>query len=182
MKKSFAILFIVIPLLLVLIGCGTSTGSRYSKTETNKGIDSTIFDYPENNKIKVSEDFDITPYKTKIEVPLSNKQNVDTQNDIWYDYNLDEQNNLQKKLVGTEEGYRVLVVSSDNLEDVDKTKTDIQTIVDGNEIYTNFEPPFYKLKVGDFKNQNSADNLRFKLSQLGYKDAKVVRETINVFK
>lgn len=182
MKKLFVLLIALLPITLVLIGCGSSTGSRYTKSEERTGIDSTIFDYPESNRIKVNEDFDITPFKTKIEVPLSQSQASSTENDIWYDYELNDQDNLQKKLIGTEEGYRVLVVSSDNLEDVDKIKLDIQTIVAGNEIYTNFEPPFYKLKVGDFKQQNSADNLRFKLNQLGYKEAKVVRETINVFK
>lgn len=182
MKKTFVVFVTIIPALLILIGCGTSTGSRYSKTESSTGIDSTIFNYPENNKIKVSEDFDITPFETKVEVPVDKNQTTVNENDVWYDYDIIDQNNQQKKLIGTEEGYRVLVISSDNLEDVDKIKSDIQTVVDGNEIYTTFEPPFYKLKIGDFTHQNSADNLRFKLNQLGYKDAKVVKEIINVFK
>ncbi len=51
-----------------------------------------------------------------------------------------------------------------------------------NEVYLDFEPPFYKVKVGDFDSQGIADDLRFKLNQLGYKEAKVVKDKINIYK
>lgn len=181
MKKLFLLVITALSSLLIIIGCGSSTSSRYEKSDRTTGTDSTVFNYPENNKIKVNEDFDITPYKTKLEIATQQRNSTTEQNDVWFDYDLINQQDQPKKLIGTDEGYRVLVVSSDNLEEVDKIKTDIQSYIDGNEIYTVFEPPFYKLKIGDFRNQNSADNLRFKLNQLGYKDAKVVREIINIF-
>ena len=36
--------------------------------------------------------------------------------------------------------------------------------------------------AGDFDNQKPADDLRFKLNQLGYKEAKVVKDKINIYK
>jgi hypothetical protein len=47
--------------------------------------------------------------------------------------------------------------------------------------YITFEPPFYKVKVGDFRSRDEANDLRFKLNQLGYNEARVVQETINLF-
>jgi len=47
--------------------------------------------------------------------------------------------------------------------------------------YVNFEPPFYKVKLGDFRDNTDASNMRFRLSQMGYTESKVVRETINIF-
>jgi hypothetical protein len=51
----------------------------------------------------------------------------------------------------------------------------------GKDVYVNFEPPFYKVKVGDFTTRSEANDLKFKLNQLGYSEAKVVQETINLF-
>ena len=180
-KINPVVILFISSLTMIFLSCATSTGSRYSKDESDKGKDSSVISEG-NNIVKLNEDFDITPYKTKIEIPENKKNNQTENNDIWYDYETPATDKQQKTLVGTEEGFRVLVVSSDNLEDAEQTKSEIANVVDNNELYIDFDPPFYKLKVGDFHTQTSADNLRFKLNQLGYKEARVVKETINVFK
>ncbi|MEJ2103463.1 MAG: SPOR domain-containing protein [Ignavibacteriaceae bacterium] len=49
------------------------------------------------------------------------------------------------------------------------------------EVYVTFEPPFYKVKAGDFTSKSDANDFKFKLNQLGYTEAKVVQETVNIF-
>ncbi len=182
MKTNPIIYFLMLLFFsVIIISCATSTGSRYSKIDTvkNDSLDVKINEKKDGN---IVEDFDITPYKSKIEVPGKEKTNIVEENNIWYDYGSQKSNVQQKVLVGTEKGFRVLVTTTDNLEDANQIKSDLYTSVDNNEIYIDFIPPFYKVKVGDFNNQKLADNLRFKLNQLGYKDAKVIKENINIFK
>ena len=38
-----------------------------------------------------------------------------------------------------------------------------------------------KVKVGDFTSRHDADDLKFMLNQLGYKEARIVQETVNIF-
>ena len=44
-----------------------------------------------------------------------------------------------------------------------------------------FEPPFYKVKAGDFTAHSEANDFKFKLNQLGYPEARVIQETVNIF-
>lgn len=183
MKRNLIIYFLMFLFFsVIIISCATSTGSRYSKNDTFEKTDSSDVKIDEKKNENLVEDFDITPYKSKIDVPGREKTNIVEGNNIWYDYGSQKKNTQQKVLVGTEEGFRVLVTTTDNLEDANQIKSDLYSSVDNNEIYIDFVPPFYKVKVGDFNNQKLADNLRFKLNQLGYKDAKVIKENINIFK
>ena len=182
MKKYLVFyLFILLAFSFTISSCATSTGSRYSKID-NENTNSSSNTSSDNNAVKLDEDFDISPYKTNIKIPEKTKTSSTNKNDIWFDYTSTTPDINQKILVGTEEGYRVLVTSTDNLEDANQIKSEIENSVNDNEVYIDFEPPFYKVKSGDFNNQKSADNLRFKLNQLGYTEAKVIKETINVFK
>ncbi len=126
MKNKSVIPVIVLSLFsLILSSCASSTGSRYSKDGFTKPVDSSTITESNKNDIKLTEDFDISPYKINIEVPEKNKiGNTGDNNNIWFDYGSSNPENQQKVLVGTEEGYRVLVISTDNLEDANKIKSD----------------------------------------------------------
>lgn len=187
MMKLRVLSFSLITLVAIsYYSCASSTANRYNNdtkvnTETTTSNENEAIVKTEKD-IKLSEDFDITPYKTKVEIPDNNEDKTFNESDIWYDYSSSNNENKQKVLAGTEEGYRVLVTSTDNLDDANQIKSEIINSVSDNEVYIDFEPPFYKVKVGDFKNQKYAENLRFKLNQLGYTEAKVTKETINIFK
>ena len=167
--------------VLVMYGCSASTGSRYEKekvkTEDNTGV--------KTEDIKTSdlkEDFDITPYKVKIIIPEKKVSSVSGNQNVWFDYGSPGIETKTKTLVGTGEGFRVLVLTTDNIEEANQIKADVYFSQNSNEVYIDFEPPFYKVKTGDFDTQKAADDLRFKLNQLGYKEAKVVKDKINIYK
>lgn len=163
-------------LTLLFLSCSASTGSRYeTKDKSSENM-------KENVEVseKVSEDFDITPYKTdiKIEVPPIGTDNLPP--DVWYGYD-DTSSVVERKIIGTTEGYRVQVLSTDDIDEANNVRTEIYEETTRKEVYIVFEPPFYKVKVGDFTSKSEAENLRFKLNQLGYTESKTVQETINLF-
>lgn len=182
MKNTYSMWLIILGISLSLLtACGTSTGSRYSKSDTSdeqKSDQSTEVSIPKD----LIEDFDISPYKSKIELKDKKPTSASDNKEIWFEYNSSSKDYGRKILSGTADGYRILVTSTDNLEEANQIKADVFGKLDRNEIYIDFDPPFYKVKVGDFNDQKTADNLRFKLNQLGYKEAKVIKDKINTFK
>jgi hypothetical protein len=184
MKK---IIFITKPVIGVLISilllsaCSASTGSRYEKDEKEKSENVTEDKNTNTEATTLKEDFDITPYKTEIIIPENKKSGVVENQNVWFDYGSPEIETKTKTLIGTTDGFRVLVLTTDNLEEANQIKADVYFSQNSNETYIDFEPPFYKVKVGDFDNQKTADDLRFKLNQLGYKEAKVIKDKINIY-
>jgi len=100
--------------------------------------------------------------------------------DVWYGY---DNNNveLERKITGTTDGYRVQVLSTDDIDEANRVRTEIYEKTSRKEVYVIFEPPFYKVKAGDFTSKSEADDFKFKLNQLGYNEAKVIQETVNLF-
>ena len=178
LKTSFAAIFSII----VISACSASTGSRYEKNEKVNSEKTTTENNEEIKTPTLTEDFDITPYKTEIIVPEKKVSGVVENQTVWFDYGSPDLETKKKTLVGTEDGFRVLVLTTDNIEEANQIKADVYFGQNSNEIYIDFEPPFYKVKTGDFDNQKAADDLRFKLNQLGYKEAKVVKDKINIYK
>lgn len=175
-------IFIVFSSILIIYSCSASTGSRYNKNEKDNSINTS----KENNETVKStepkEDFDITPYKTQITIPEKKSGTVSKNQNVWFDYGSPVIETKTESLVGTEDGFRVLVITTDNIEEANQVKADVYFSLNTYEVYIDFEPPFYKVKAGDFDNQKPADDLRFKLNQLGYKEAKVVKDKINIYK
>ncbi len=169
-KLRFTLVFV--PIIFFHAGCSASTSSRYEKTNGNG----------DNEKVTVNEDFDITQYKTKIELEtISNNQGI---SDVWYEYENDsEDSNFGRnlKIIRTVDGYRVLVVATDNMGAANSVRADILTKIKHKEVYISFEPPFYKVKIGDFTDITESNNLKFRLNQLGYTEARVIQETVNIF-
>ena len=182
--KNFTILRILLFAFLAIyfVKCGSSTGRRYKESEQNSITESVNNSEPKTYPKDLKEDFDITPYKTKINFEYKEKSVSKTNDEVWFDYGSSENDSERKILAGTADGYRVLVSSTDNMEEANQIKDEVIGNTNRNEIYIDFEPPFYKVKVGDFSDQKSADDIRFKLSQLGYKEAKVIKDKINIFK
>ncbi len=179
---TIKILILLIISVLIFDGCSASTGSRYDKNEKDNTNDNSDITKEITTPVTLKEDFDITPYKTKIIVPEKKISTQSGNQNVWFDYGSPEIETKTKSLVGTADGYRVLVLITDNIEEANQVKADVYFSQTFYEVYIDFEPPFYKVKAGDFDSQKSADDLRFKLNQLGHKEAKVIRDLINIYK
>jgi len=163
-------------LTVFLIGCSASTGSRYETKEEKKSVT----ENSKETKKEITEDFDITPYQTEIDIEAPTLAEDKLPPDVWYGYG-DTSSMLERKIMGTTDGYRVQVISTDDIEEANRVRAEIYEKTARKEVYITFEPPFYKVKAGDFTSKSEADDFKFKLNQLGYTEAKVVQETINLF-
>lgn len=161
--------------ILVLFGCSAATGDRYETTKETKTGTTT-----EEETEDISEDFDISPYKTEIDLEAPPITSDKLPPDVWYGYK-NSAPQQEKKIIGTADGFRVQVLSTDDIDEANRVRAEIYEKTARKEVYVVFEPPFYKVKVGDFTSKSEANDLKFKLNQLGYTEAKVVQETINIF-
>ena len=177
MKNIELAVFTFLIFVLLFIGCSSSKTSESNNADKNK-----------NNKEpaaqKFEENFDLTPYHTQIDIPETKETSDLSKYDIWYSYPKPDTTTIDSsKLVTTStSGYRVVVLSTDDLQSANELKSELYFKINEKNIYLDFEPPFYKVKVGDFTNLQEANNLKFKLNQLGYKDARVISESVNVVK
>jgi hypothetical protein len=171
-------IIIITGIVVLLIGCSASTGSRYETKEETGAKTSTSTST--EVKTEVSEDFDITPYETEIDIEAPPLSADKLPTDVWYGYKSSSPDST-KKIIGTTDGYRVQVISTDDIEEANLVRSELYEQTTRKEVYIVFEPPFYKVKVGDFISKSEAENLRFKLNQLGYSESKVVQETVNIF-
>lgn len=175
-KQTINGIFFLI-LISFIYSCGSSTGSRYMDKSTSSSNSN------EKKTTELIEDFDMQKYKTEITLPQSKESNViENSGQLWYDYSTKTDDQKPKTLIGTQDGFRVLVLTTDNLEEANQIKTDMIFKKYADDVYIDFVPPFYKVKLGDFIKQKNADELKFKLTQSGYKDAKVISDIINLFK
>ena len=168
---------IVILFAILLYSCSASTDTRYSK-DSEKEIANT-----KDKGIIAEDDFDIKPYQTKIEIPIDSSKTNKEPLDLWFGYTTDIPEDItQKTLLDTIPGYRVQVISTDNLDEANGIRSEIYFKTNEKAIYILFEPPFYNVRVGDYKNINDAKALSFKLNQMGFAGTKVVNDLINIYK
>jgi hypothetical protein len=168
-------LFALITLIFLLISC--SGTKEIKKEEEKKHEIKKDADSPK----EVIEDFDMTPYRTSLDIEEIEKNNEVKELDIWYDYENITQEDINNEIANTASGYRVQVLITDNLEEANNLRSEIYFKTNQKSVYVIFDPPFYKVKVGDFINLSDANDLSYKLNQMGYSEARVVSETINIF-
>lgn len=167
-------------LLAVLVySCSASTDTRYSK-DSEKEVHT---EKEKEYETVIEDDFDINPYRTKIELPAVDKNPEEKPADLWFEYPINNDEDITKKTIAdTVAGYRVQVISTDNLEEANSVRSDLYFKTNEKAVYILFEPPFYIVRIGDYKNFNDAKALSFKLNQMGFAGTKVVNDLINIYK
>ena len=175
MKKLKLIFLGCAIIILFVFGCSSSK-TRGTNNSENNGKDISSESFP--------EDFNLTPYREKLNLPPANESFDLNKFDIWYSYpKVDSSAIDSASLIKTSvPGYRVVVLSTDDLQTANELKSELFSKTNQKNIYLDFEPPFYKVKVGDFTSLQDANSLKFKLNQLGYKDARVISEDVNIVK
>ena len=106
-------------------------------------------------------DFNDNPPK----FPTVNLPSFSNDNDL-EDISSNEEINLIK-------GYRVQIVISQNEQELQDVKIEIEKLID-EQTYIIFELPNYKLRVGNFLNRKEAENFQKKIVRLGYRTDWVV--------
>jgi len=161
--------------ILLIYGCSASSPNRYGEAATKTSENSNAKEY--------KEDFNLAPYRQKIDTKDFNlDSSFGNNNDVWYNFEVDSSiDTTAPQIIGKTDGYRLQIFVTDNLQQADSIKDDAQTKLNEKDVYISFDPPFYKVKIGDFKNYSDAKDFRFKLNQLGYAEARIVNDKINLF-
>jgi hypothetical protein len=165
----------ILPFLLY--SCSASSTVRYDRDKEKKES------VNETEKKTFKEDFDIIPYRTTIDIKEKSSNTTEPPEiDAWYGYQDKDTSSAQEKaIVGTTNGFRVQVLATDKLEEADSLKSELSLKVTQKNIYIIFDPPFYKVEVGDFISMSDAKDLNFKLNQMGYTESRVIASTVNIF-
>ncbi|MCG8605587.1 SPOR domain-containing protein [bacterium] len=148
----------------LLVGCAGSRNARLGDTEKS-GI---------TNFELMREDFDP---KTLGEAEIPIQESVETNSDI--DVILSDQNEAIEDSVIT--GYRVQLIQTTDPEEVRNVQKDAILQFD-HEVYRVFDPPFYKVRVGDFAEWRDAENLQQEAIKRGYREAWVIRTKVNLMR
>jgi SPOR domain len=175
MKKNIYLLIFASLFTFLLVSCSASTSGRY---ETNEKKPEKKEEAAKKNN---EENFDLTPYRATFNV--EKKENQISQNiDAWYSYDdkaVPDTSALQ--IISQKNGYRVQVFSTDNLNEADSLRSELYMKTNQKAIYISFDPPFYKVKVGDFLKISEAKDLSFKLNQIGYTETRVINDKVNIY-
>lgn len=123
---------------------------------------------------KMREDFDpqsLNDDDIKIEEP---KATYSTDEDDFVD--------IQQSLTDTiGAGYRVQLIQTSDPEEAKDVQKDAILRFDY-EVYRVFDPPFYKVRIGDFINWSDAEQVQKLAIQKGYREAWVIRTKVNLKK
>ncbi len=180
--NKITIYFVLFLSSIIFTACSASTGSRYEKSKENE---KKLETKKETGKKLPDEDFNMKPYRTKIDLKETKTDSGQVPQDlsVWYGFSSsDTSNNLAKQtVIDRVKGFRVQVFSTDNLKEANDKKSELYSKTNQKNVYIIFDPPFYKVEVGDFTSLQDAKDLSFKLNQMGYNDAHVVNETVNVY-
>ncbi len=179
-NKAAVIVLLMGTILLssFLASCSASSTVRYDREKENKEKKR---DGETEEKFK--EDFNIIPFRTIIDIKEKEKNELETLDlNPWYGFEQkDTSSSDEKSIVGTTNGFRVQVLATDKLEDADSLKSELSLKIMNKNIYVIFDPPFYKVEVGDFISMSEAKDLNFKLNQMGYTESRVIASTVNTF-
>ncbi|KAA3618107.1 MAG: SPOR domain-containing protein [Calditrichaeota bacterium] len=161
MKKCITGLIV----LFVFSACGSGSKVTISDS-TDKGL-------PVENSQLIDEDFDPNSLQEPVSAvsPKSKKQIKS------HDFDLSS----ATPNASTNEqtlGYRIQILQTQDAEQARTVQNDAIVELDA-EVYSIFDSPYYKVRVGDFAIRADAEELLQKVIRKGYKSAWVVRTKIN---
>ncbi|MFB6455426.1 SPOR domain-containing protein [Chitinophaga sp. Hz27] len=82
--------------------------------------------------------------------------------------------------IRNQSGFRVQVISTNKRADANEAKQRVMQLYPDVRTYMEFQAPYFKVRVGDYKTREEAGELRDKLSSLFSGGVFVVPSTINV--
>jgi hypothetical protein len=79
-------------------------------------------------------------------------------------------------------GYRVQIYQNEDREEAKEVQRDAILRFADHEVYPLFDPPYYKIRIGDFLNWHDAEKLQSLAIQKGFKDAWIIPTKVNLNK
>ena len=167
MVTSLKRIFLLVVALSLIIGCASSKKGEVVTPETD-------------NRSRLDETFDplsLNDDDLKFKEP---EIKVDEESPRYLPLQAIETDTLQSPLNELIEGFRVQLLSTKDLENATRAKaiaveqfSDVQV-----KFYLEFDSPYYKVRLGDFKTREMAENTRELVRSRGYPKAWIVKSKI----
>ena len=127
--------------------------------------------FAQNEKTKSDESFNPSELKEpKIEFPLIIMPD---------DKLLGEEEEEDIPADSTLDGYRIQILTTRDPEEADTLKAQLQGSFPG-EVYVTYDPPNYKVRVGNYINRPLAEESQVRLKRMGFRRAWVIRTKVLV--
>ena len=91
---------------------------------------------------------------------------------------INEETTRESRRVG--KGYRLLVINTNNREEAAAAKTKVYTYFPELKSYLLYQAPFFKLKVGNFKEKKEAEDYQQRLQKYFPKGVFIMNDTIEI--
>jgi len=75
-------------------------------------------------------------------------------------------------------GFRIQILSTSNIDEADLSRTTAQQLFLSDTVYVVYDPPVYKVRVGDFETRVEANRRLPDVQERGFKDAWVVPDNV----
>ena len=138
LKKLFLGLFFLM-FSMMFFSCSSSkeiTNKNKTEKKSNKKVITK----------KITENFVITPYRTKINVKPNSNSSKTSHLNVWYGYN-DNTTEDTSKVFEMVNGFRVQILSTDNLEQAKKMKNRVLPKISQKQVYILFDPQIGRAHV-----------------------------------
>lgn len=159
---SESYLFIAIALYILSIG-GCSGSSETEKKEIKEG---TLKEFLS----KYEKTFDPSDYDENVNIIKEEEKRRQIIEEVELNYST--------AIPETIPGFRVQILLTQDIEHAQQTKENITPLLTEEWVYIVYDSPNYKVRVGDFTDRSSANQLGKKLIDAGYKNAWVVPDRV----
>jgi len=163
-KKDMLQMFCFVAMAMLFAGCGGA--QKMAKPDVQAGR---VGDFD-----KMREDLD--PLSMD-DYGIDFEESAEAQTDNWDVFGKTAQ--ASRDTVGN--GYRIQLIQTTEPEEAKDVQRDAILRFD-EEVYMVFDPPYYKVRIGDFINWNDAETLQELAIRRGFRQAWIVRSQVNLKK
>ena len=156
--KNILLTIMMIMLALLLTGCGAA-GKR-----SNKAGDDFHYTLPAGGE-------EIAPIIVTAKTPPSMSKNDTTS---FSDFNTSR---VQSRAEQEGWGYRIQIFSTLEQDEAESEAANARQKLEEN-VFVEFDPPYYKVRVGNCKDSDEAEQLLSKVKRKGFPDAWIVRARV----
>lgn len=172
MKMRLFILLLTAGIAAIyLFGCASTAPVSGTKGKEKSHV---------SNKGEVSQVEDLNPENLpdQIFTVKENPQTVQTPSTESEQTPSSQTEQTVKETIKMTPGYRVQIAALSNQEEAMAIQKEAMLKFADQEVYLTFEPPYYKIRVGDFLTRYDAEKLQKEAIKMGYKDAWIVRTKV----
>ena len=159
-SESCALLVFTLSFLFIY-GCSGS-----GETERNENKETTLKEFLS----KYEKTFDPSDYDENVNIIKEEEKRRQIIEEVELNYST--------AIPETIPGFRVQILLTQDIEHAQQTKENITTLLIEEWVYIVYDSPNYKVRVGDFTDRSSANQLGKKLIDAGYKNSWIVPDRV----